>query len=210
MGAGKGMERLSQAGVKERVGLPKPRTTGEMAVEEAIQRRRSVREFSGEALGLAEVSQLLWSAQGVTSARGLRAAPSAGARYPLEVYLVCAEGLFQYEPGEHALMKVGGEDLREALAEAALGQGFVAEAPVSLVFSAVYERTMQRYGERGIRYAHVDLGHAAENVHLQGEAMGLGSCAVGALDDAAVGEVLGLSGQERPLYIIPVGRPRRG
>lgn len=119
---------------------------------------------------------------------------------------MCSAGLFHYEPSGHALAKVAAADLRGPLAEAAFGQQFVADAPISLVFAAVYERTMSRYGERGIRYVHIDLGHAAENVHLQAEALGLGSCAVGAFDDEAVARVLGLPAEQKPLYIIPVGR----
>jgi SagB-type dehydrogenase family enzyme len=205
------MEQLGKAGRGEMVALPKPTSgkQGAMSVEEAIWRRRSVRDFASDPLDLETISQLVWSAQGTTSPEGLRAAPSAGARYPLELYLVCAEGLFRYRPGEHMLVKRQAVDLRPQLCEAAWGQGFVGAAPVSLVFAAVYERTMSRYGERGVRYVHIDVGHAAENVHLQAEALGLGSCAVGAFDDAAVARVLGLPEQEKPLYIVPVGR-RRG
>jgi SagB-type dehydrogenase family enzyme len=154
------------------------------------------------------VGQLLWAAQGVSSDDGRRTAPSAGARYPLEVYLVCQAGLFRYLVADHGLEKLGAADLREALTKAAHGQPFVAEAPLSLVFAGIYERTTSRYGERGHRYLHIDLGHAAQNVHLQAEALGMGSCPVGAFDDEAVAEVLGRPADERPLYIIPVGKAR--
>jgi SagB-type dehydrogenase family enzyme len=201
-----GTDTLSQTALGATISLPKPGQTGAMSVEEAIARRRSVRDFTPDPLDLGAISQLLWSAQGITSAGGHRAAPSAGARYPLEVCLVCSAGLFHYEPSGHALAKVAAADLRGPLAEAAFGQQFVADAPISLVFAAIYERTMSRYGERGVRYVHIDLGHAAENVHLQAEALGLGSCAVGAFDDEAVARVLGLPAEQKPLYIIPVGR----
>ena len=201
------MDELREVPLGKAVILPEPRVRGTMSVEEAIQRRRSTRGFTSDPLDLAAISQLLWSAQGLTSPEGLRAAPSAGARYPLEVYLACAAGLFRYQGRDHSLLKVRGADLRGQLAEAALGQSFVAEAPIALVFVAIYERTTSRYRDRGIRYVHIDVGHAAENVHLQAEALGLGSCAVGAFDDAAAARVLHLPDDQKPLYLIPVGRP---
>jgi len=201
---------LARAKTGGRVSLPPASTKGEMSVEEAVARRRSVRDFTSDVLSLAEISQLLWSAHGLTSRQGLRAAPSAGACYPLEVYLACEQGLFRYRPNEHGLVKVSDADPRRPLAEAAYGQFFISDAPLSVIFAAVYERTTARYGDRGIRYVHIDVGHAAENLHLQAVAMGLASVPVGAFDDAAVAEVLGLPSEEKPIYIIPVGRPARG
>jgi SagB-type dehydrogenase family enzyme len=201
---------LGEADVGATVQLPAPSKKGAVSVEEAILRRRSLRDFASDPVGLAEIAQLLWSAQGLTSRQGLRAAPSAGARYPLETYLACSEGLFRYHLVSHSLIKLQAADLRSDLARAAWGQTFVAQAPVSIIFTAVYERTTSRYGERGIRYVHIDLGHAAQNVHLQAEALGLGSVPVGAFDDDAIAEVLQLPSDQKPLYIIPIGRPARG
>jgi len=201
---------LARAGVGSRVSLPPPKEEGRVSVEQAILRRRSVRDFTPDPLDLAQISQLLWSAHGLTSAQGLRAAPSAGACYPLEVYLACEQGLFRYEPNGHALVRVSEADPRPPLAQAAYGQFFISDAAVSIVFAAVYERTTQRYGDRGIRYVHMDVGHAAQNVHLQAEALGLASVPVGAFDDAAVAQVLGIPAEEKPVYIVPVGRPARG
>jgi len=197
---------LSQAAVGGKIALPAPRLTGPMSLEEALYRRRSIRQFSTGPLTLTEMAQLLWSAYGVTSPRGLRTAPSAGARYPLEVYLACAEGLFHYLPAEHALVKVRNEDVRPALTEAAHGQAFITQAPVCILFAAVYERTTSRYRERGIRYVHMDIGHAGQNVQLQAEALGLSSVAVGAFDDAAMAAAAQLPAEEEPRYLIPVGR----
>lgn len=202
------LKALTSARAGERIALPPPKTEGAVSVEQAIAGRRSVRDFAADPLDLGTVSQLLWSAQGITSPEGQRAAPSAGARYPLELYLTCAEGLFQYDPKAHAITKVQSGDLRGPLADAAYGQLFVAEAPICLIFSAVYQRSMSRYGDRGIRYAHIDLGHAAENVHLQAEALGLASVPVGAFKDESVARVLELPANQKPLYLIPVGRPR--
>ncbi len=189
--------------------LPAPKTTGNVSVEQAIHGRRSVREFAPTRLSVETVSQLLWAAQGVTDRhRGLRAAPSAGATYPLVIYLVSDEGVYLYHPESHTLTSKRPGDVRSILASSCLGQPWVREAPVSLVLAAVYERTTKRYGPRGERYVHIEVGHAAENIHLQAVALGLGSVPIGAFDDRRVAEILGLPAKERPLYIIPVGVPR--
>jgi SagB-type dehydrogenase family enzyme len=167
-----------------------------------------MRDFARAPITLEAISQLLWSAAGITGSGYMRAAPSAGARYPLEVYLACEQGLFHYIPQQHALMKVQSEDIRQALCDAAHGQEFVADAAVSIIFAAVYQRTTDRYDQRGIRYVHMDVGHAAENVHLQAEALGLGSVPVGAFSDSAVEDVLRLPAEEKPVYIVPVGVKR--
>jgi len=203
-----GLPELRAVAVGGSVPLPAPSPKGRMSVEEAIARRRSVREYSPDPLTLADISQLLWSAQGLTSSEGQRAAPSAGARYPLETYLACAEGLFRYEVANHTLIKVNANDLREPLAEACLGQSFVAEAAVSIIFTAVHGRTTSRYGDRGMRYIHIDVGHAAENVHLQAEALGLASVPVGAFKDEFVAQALALPSNHSPIYVVPVGHPR--
>ena len=200
---------LARAGVGSRVSLPPPDEKGAMSVEQAIARRRSVRDFASDPLDLAQISQLLWSAHGLTSTQGLRAAPSAGACYPLEVYLACEHGLFRYEPDGHALLKVSEADPRRPLTQAAYGQSSISDAAVSIIVAAVYERTTGRYGDRGVRYVHMDVGHAAQNVHLQAEALGLASVPVGAFDDAAVAETLAIPAEQKPIYIVPVGRPAR-
>jgi len=187
--------------------LPQPKQTGDVSVEEALSKRRSVRSFSGKRLSDAELSQLLWAAQGITDkGRGYRAAPSAGATYPLETYAVTPDGIFRYLPREHAIEEVRKGDFRGELAVAALGQLFVRSAPLTVAFTAVPERTTRRYGQRGNMYIHMEAGHAAENIHLQAVALGLGSVPVGAFDDKAVAEVLGIPKEEKPLYLIPVGR----
>ena len=200
------LESLQNAPVGAHLPLPAPRLKGAFSVEEALQRRRSLRKFAPEPLTLEEISQLLWSAQGTTGQGGRRTAPSAGACYPLEVYLVCAEGLFRYLPGEHALEKTMAEDVRTPLTAKGHTNVPLPAAPIALVFAAVYERTTQRYGERGIRYAHIDLGHAAQNAQLQAEALGLASVALGAFDDDVITQVLHLPADQKPIYVIPFGR----
>ncbi len=194
------------------IALPQPRLEGLLSVEEAIYHRRSVRGYRDEPLSLAEVSQLLWAAQGTTDPSGLRSAPSAGALYPLEVYCLSgrAEGLpagvYRHLPGEHGLVSVKAGDVRGALCDAALGQEWVREAPVVLVIAAVYKRTTGKYGARGDRYVHMEAGHAAQNVYLQATVLDLGTVIVGAFDDAQVQGILGMPGDEAPLAILPVGR----
>ena len=199
------MQALGAAKIGDTVPLPPAAAIGKLSLEQAVAQRRSCRHFRADPLTLAQVSQLLWAAQGITHDRELRAAPSAGACYPLELYLVCADGVFRFLPRQHALVKTAGDDRRQVLARAALGQSFIAQAPATIAFAAVYERTTKRYGERGVRYVHMDAGAAAENVHLQAEALDLGSVAVGAFDDDEVGKALDLPNDEHAIYLIPVG-----
>jgi SagB-type dehydrogenase family enzyme len=187
--------------------LPKPELKGKVSLEEAIARRRSIRTYSGMPLSDKELSQLLWAAQGITDeARKLRAAPSAGATYPLETYVASAAGLFHYNPDGHTLRKIMGDDLRAGLSSAALGQGFVRSASAVIIFAAVMARTTGRYGKRGVMYVYMEAGHAAQNVHLQAVALGMGSVPVGAFDDQAVANLLKLPPDQIPLYLVPVGK----
>lgn len=190
--------------------LPEPETSGDMSVEQAIGKRRSLRHYSGN-LTLADVSQLLWAAQGETHPDGYRATPSAGALYPLEVYLVVGNvaglsaGIYHYRPDEHDLIQLGTADLRKELTSAAYGQSFMQTAAAVLVITGVYERTRKKYAQRAHRYVHMEAGHAAENVYLQAEARGLGTLVMGAFDDERVKEVLGLPVDHLPLGLMPVG-----
>ena len=196
---------------EEKIALPKPMLSGKKSLEETLATRRSVRSYSVQALSLEQLSQLLWAAQGVTSEQGFRTAPSAGALYPLEVYAVVGRveglgvGVYKYLPSEHRLQKVQSGDQREALAKAALSQSPVRDAAVDLVITAVYERTMRKYGERGRRYVHIEVGHVGQNICLQATAFGLGACTVGAFSDEQVKKTLALPTEEEPLYILSVG-----
>jgi len=196
------------------IALPAPSREGEVAVERALALRRSVREFAPEPLPLAALSQLLWAAQGITDPPYRRTAPSAGALYPLEVYLVAGAvsgvrpGVYRYEPVRHRLVFLQGGDRRAAVVEASLDQDWVGEAPAIVVLAAVYQRTARKYGERAPRYVHMEAGHAAQNVYLQAGALGLGTTVVGAFRDEALTRVLGLPERVKPLGLLPVGRPR--
>lgn len=197
---------------ESKIRLPAPQKTGGISVEEALSKRRSARDYPDEPLSLEEISQILWSAQGITASEfGGRTAPSAGATYPLEVYLAVRKaeldvGLYRYLPEDHELIRVFSKDVSGDLAEAALGQSFIAEAPVNIIFSAVFERTTRSYDDRGIMYVYMEAGHAAQNVYLQAQSLGLGTVVVGAFDDNRVSEVLSLPEKETPLYIMPVGK----
>ena len=193
----------------EVVTLPDPLKDGEISLEEAFQRRRTFREFSDESLAMDVVSQLLWSAQGITHDGHRRTAPSAGATYPLELYLVNRDGIFQHVTSDHTLLLTIEGDHRRDLHDASLEQEFILEAPVTLVFTAVFARTEQRYGSsRSPRYIHMEVGHAAQNVLLQTAALGLGAVPVGAFDDERVSQVLDLPADHVPLYMISIGHPR--
>jgi SagB-type dehydrogenase family enzyme len=188
--------------------LPSPVVRGSMSVEEALATRRSVREYSGEALTTAEIGRLLWAAQGVTSFDGRRTAPSAGATYPLELLAATPDGVYRYVPADHGLRAVLSGDVRGDLARAAAEQAFVGEAPLLIVVAAVPARTEARYGDRAERYIALEAGHAAQNVLLEAVALGLGAVPVGSFDDAAVSRIVGLAPDEAPLYLLPVGHPR--
>lgn len=202
---------------KTKIRLPQSRYKGDISVEEAIFKRRSIRSYKDSPLSLEEVSQLLWSAggktiDGITGAT--RAYPSAGGIYPLEIYLVVGNvsgvspGIYHYSWHDHSLNLKREGDFRRELTGVCWGQRMVLEAPASLVFTAIYSRTTQRYGKRGqTRYVPMDVGGAGQNVHLQAESLDLGTVIIGAFSDTAVKEILELKAEE-PLYIMPVGRLR--
>ncbi len=200
--------------VNKIIPLPAPEIRTPDSLEGILKARRSVRDFAADSLTLTAVGQLLWAAQGVTHPDGLRTAPSAGALYPLEVYLVAGEvkdlepGLYRYLPAKHALEKVKSSDLRKDLCSAALEQTWIEKAPAALVITAVYRRVTKKYGERGVRYAHIEAGAAAQNIYLEATALGLGTTYVGAFDDERVGDLLGIPAGEFPLAVMPVGKPR--
>jgi SagB-type dehydrogenase family enzyme len=192
--------------------LPAPNVKGPISLEESLQNRRSIREYTTKPLKIEEVSQLLWAAQGITSDSGGRTAPSAGALYPLKVYLVAGNvenlpaGIYEYSPQQHELISLVNGDMREKLSNAAVEQASVKKAAIDIVISSIYERTTLKYGNRGIQYAQMETGHAAQNICLQATALDLGAVTVGAFYDNQVKAVFGMPANESPLYIIPVGK----
>lgn len=198
---------VSMAKLKE-IQLPPVSYQGKVSLEEAISKRRSQRSFRQKDLSWEEVGQLLWAAQGITGKSlglGFRASPSAGALYPMEIYALTKDGLFHYLADGHKLEVLNDKDLRKDLASAAFGQGSVSQAPLDIVIAAVFKRVTAKYGQRGIRYVHIEAGHIAQNIHLQAVALGLGSFPIGAFSDEQVQTALSLPKDHAPLYIIPVG-----
>ena len=217
----------AQAAEAEAIQLPPPRQDSRTSVEKAISQRRSAREYAEGALSVVEISQILWAAQGFTQEKkdpprmwnpkyewqgGLRAAPSAGALYPMEIYVLAgnveglAKGVYKFIPKNHSLKKIMGGDKRSALSDAALKQAAIERGAAVLVLAGVYERTSYKYGDRAERYVHIEAGSIAENVSLQGVALGLGTVLIGAFKDDEVKNVLQLPDDERPLLIMPLGK----
>ena len=204
-------ETMSPATPSTPIPLPEPRYAGDVSVEQALRQRRSVRSYEDGPLDMTEISQILWSAQGITSARGFRTAPSAGALYPLELYVIAGNvknlpaAIYKYTPRDHALLEIVSGDKRSDLSRAALRQGAIRKAPAVILFCAVYERTTGKYGQRGIRYVHMEVGHAAQNACLQAIALGLKTAVIGAFRDSEVKMVANLPADEQPLYFVPIG-----
>jgi SagB-type dehydrogenase family enzyme len=205
--------------------LPNPRYDSQTSVEKALSVRRSIRAYSEEPLSISDVSQILWAAQGITRKMetpppnfkykwqgGNRTAPSAGALYPLELYLAVGnvegllKGFYKYIPQTHSLEKIHEADMRNEISNAAFMQESIKKAAAVIVIAAVYERTSVKYGERAQRYVHIEVGHAAQNVYLQGISLGIGTVMIGAFVDEAVKKVLQLPEEEHPLAIMPLGK----
>jgi len=199
--------------------LPSPKTEGNVNVAEALTNRRSHRRFQNKELSAEQLSQILWAAYGITEPMdrqslrgGLRTTPSAGALYPLEIYVSVGNvtgieaGVYKYISEGHKIIRTIDKDIRKELSAAALDQVAVRDAPITVVYSAVFSRITGRYGERGrARYVFIELGHSAQNIYLQAEALHLGTCAIGAFTDSRVSELLKLQPEEEPLYLMPVG-----
>lgn len=186
--------------------LPEPKEKGDVSVEEAILKRRSKRAFKNQTLTKEQVSQILWAAQGITDPDGKkRAAPSAMAIYPLEIYAVCPEATYHYIPQGHAIEKIADGDLRGSLSE----QKSVSGAAMDIVITAVFERFPARIDEKSIaKFVYIEAGHCAQNIHLQTVALGLGSVSVGGYSEEKVSRALSLPANRKPIYIIPVGYPQ--
>ena len=204
---------MRSATAQDTIRLPAPATRGAVSLEETLRARRSVRGFTDEALTLAQLSQLLWAAQGITDAEGHRTAPSAGARYPIELYVVAANvsglpaGVYKYRPREHDLVRHLDGDRRSRLVEAAVRQDWILTAAAVVAITSVDERTRARYHDRTERYVAIEAGHVGQNLCLQAVALGLGTTVVGAFQDDSVTSALSLERSERPIVLIPVGKP---
>jgi SagB-type dehydrogenase family enzyme len=205
---------IGESEQKAVIHLQPPRHDGPVSLEKALKLRRSVRRFSTASLPLKDIAQVLWAAQGITGSGGRRTSPSAGALYPLEIYLVSGQvseieaGIYRYRPHNHKLALVTIGDTRKKLAQASLRQNAIANAPATIAIFAVFERTSVKYGDRGDRYVHLEAGHTAQNICLQAVALNLGSVVIGAFHDREVKQVIGSKESEQPLYLIPIGQPK--
>ena len=186
--------------------LPAPRLRGLVTLEQSLAQRRSVRQFEERDLSWADIGQLLWACQGVTDPQGLRTAPSAGALYPLDIFVVTSSGVYRYDPEPHEVHRTADRDVRIRLRRAALDQDALA-APGIVAIAGVEERTARKYGDRAWRYVVLEAGHAAQNVLLQATALGLCAVPIGAFDDEEVRASLGAPSKDQFLVLIPVGYP---
>lgn len=198
--------------ILSRVKLPQPNPAGRLSFEECLARRRSKRQLTiNKPVTIQAVGQLLWAAQGVTSADGKRTAPSAGALYPLEIYLVAGDvrgvdpGVYKYRPEHHWLRLHICGDLRAKLTSTALQQHALMDGAATVVIAADYGRTSTKYGSRGDRYVHMEVGHVAQNIYLQAQSLALGTVMIGSFDDEALRGVMELPDNEAPLALLPVG-----
>lgn len=200
------------AETQESISLPRILADGEKDFTQLLRERRSVREFRDEPISLEELADLLWAAQGITHPQGYRTAPSAGALYPLELYVVVGrvqgldKGVYHYIPEKHQLVKTLDGDKRKRLATEAYWQSWISDASVVVVFTAIYDRTTRKYSSRGKRYVHIEVGHAGQNLFLQAVSLGLGSVVVGAFSDKKVKDLLDLPGNTDPMILMPVGK----
>jgi SagB-type dehydrogenase family enzyme len=192
------------------VSLPEPAKKSALSLEEALWERQSVRRYRDKPLKLSDISQLLWAGQGVTRDGFYRTAPSAGALYPIELYLIAGnveglrDGIYRYDPRKHLLIGVREGDHRRDLCAAALGQDPIRNAAAVIVIGAVYARTTGKYRERGVRYVHIEVGHVAQNISLQAVSLGIGTVDIGAFHDDEVKLIIGMTSEE-PLCIMPLG-----
>jgi SagB-type dehydrogenase family enzyme len=193
--------------------LPPPVYTGKISVEEALHKRRSLRNFTDKPITMADVSQILWAAQGITEETyGLRTAPSAGALYPLELYIAVSNvnelspGLYKYKPQNHTIKKINEGDKRTDISNASLQQDAIENSSAIVIITSVFERTAVKYGKRAERYVHIEVGHVGQNIYLQSLSLGLGTVMIGAFNDDALKKVLALPKNENPLAIMPLGR----
>lgn len=203
---------------KPTIKLPSPEPMVTSSVDQALRQRKSVRSFAAKPLSKEQLAYLLWASTGIQG-RGhgfeFRTAPSAGALYPIETYLVVntvedvPQGLYHYSIKLHGLEELQSGDVSRPVTVAAMGQRMCLQAAVVFIWTAVFQRTKWRYGDRAYRYIYLDAGHIAQNLALAATSLGLGSCQVGALFDDEVNDIIGADGiEESTIYMSVVGWPQ--
>ena len=188
--------------------LPQPVLKGTTSLEETLAARRSVRNFTDKPLTLDQIAQLCWAGQGITEPKkGLRTAPSAGATFPIELYIVTADGVDHYLPAGHKLQRHAVGDFRPAVEAAAYGQEQVGQAPACVVIAGVLERTAHKYGERAELFCYVEAGHVGQNILLQATSLKLAGVPMGGFEADKVAAALKLPKDHRVLYMLAIGHP---
>ena len=194
------------------INLPEPKTKGYLSIEEVLLKRRSVREYLPESLSLAEISQLLWSAYGITSEEGFRTAPSAGGLFPLNIYLAAVnvreldQGLYRFDAINHSLEPMKSGEYSGQLTAGTFFQDYIASAAAVLIISADYTGPHEKYGDQGPKFTCMDLGHLGQNVHLQAVSLDIGTVAVAAVRPGEIEKILKLKEGEEVLYLMPLGK----
>lgn len=188
--------------------LPAPQTNGSFSLEQSLANRRSVREFTDEPLTITQIGQLCWAAQGITEPnKEFRTAPSAGAVYPIQLYVMLPDGLYIYQPQKHELTLAIGKDLRNAVFTSSFNQRVVQKAPCTFIITGNSKKAEAKYRNRGERFTLIETGHIAQNIHLQAVSLGLGSVPIGVMDTKAIAQILKLPENNEVFYMIPVGKP---
>ena len=198
---------MSTTATPETIELPQPKSAGGMPLHEVLARRRSRREYLDRGLTAEQIGQLCWAGQGITSAHGFRTAPSAGALYPIVLFVADERGVFEYQPQKQRLVPRVSGDQRRRLERAALGQDCVGSAPVCLIVTYDPGRLSGKYGRRSERYCWLEAGHVAQNILLQATSMDLASAPIGAFHDQSVAKTLQLPSRLHPAYLLPIGYP---
>jgi SagB-type dehydrogenase family enzyme len=200
-----------------KIKLPARKTSKEINVGHALEKRASCRNFERKSITMQELANILWAGQGVISKsfNMRRTAPSAGATFPLEILVAVRkkgvdgleEGIYQYIPEEHSLHKLADKDITGDLVEACFNQDFIQNAGVNLMIACDYNRTKDRYAERGERYVWMEAGSATQNVALEAVELKLGTVVIGAFEDNKVSGLYGLD-KWHPVAVMPIGRPK--
>jgi SagB-type dehydrogenase family enzyme len=196
------------APASNRIELPKPDLSAGIPLNQALAGRRTPvpRAFLPTPLTKAELSQILWAANGLTGPEERRTAPSAANQHYVHIFVTSAEGFFEYLPVGHQLQKISGEDLRAKFSN----QQAVTQAPTVLLLVGDYERAAVRYpGEKGPRFIALEGGHIAQNVLLEASALGLGAVPVGGFEPKDVNKAASLPAQQSSIYLLTIGHPKK-